>query len=91
MKFVFIPFSLATSLIAASLGRAIFRKIWVMIDDKDPPEAGDRFVSWSRVLAAGCLQAVCFSVCRIIADRKLRTLFYTLTRQWPGDTAPEQK
>jgi hypothetical protein len=91
MKFVFIPFSLVTSFIAGSIGRAIFRKLWTLIDEQEPPEAGDRFVGWGRILAAGVLQAVCFSICRIVADRKLRTLFYTLTRNWPGDNVPEQK
>jgi hypothetical protein len=88
-KLLFIPFSIASGLLAGLLGRQVFAKIWGLIDDEEPPEPGHRQVPWGKVLGAAALQGAIFAAARAAADRGARRAFLRVTGSWPGERAPK--
>jgi hypothetical protein len=88
-KILFIPFSIAGSLIAAFLSKKLFDFIWARIDDQEPPEAEHRDVSWPKLLAANAIQGALFRTVRAGADRGTRLSFYRATGSWPGEEEPD--
>ena len=89
MKFLFIPFSVTTGLLAGLVGKKIFEQIWGMIDDREPPEAEHRYASWTKVLIAAALQGAVFKATKALVDRGSRNAFASLTGTWPGQDRPE--
>ncbi len=88
-KLLFIPFSIAGSLIAGLLGRKAFDAVWGMVDAEEPPDASNRLTTWPKLLAAAALQGAVFSFVRAAADRGSRQAFLRLTGAWPGDERPD--
>ena len=91
MKFLFIPFSIISGLIAGFAGKKIFEQLWSVIDDEEPPESEHRDATWGKVIAAAALQGAVFRATKIAVDRGSRTAFENLTGTWPGEDQPDQK
>lgn len=89
MRFLFIPFSLAGSVVAGLLGSRLFTFVWGKIADEEAPESGHRDVSWTKVLIAAAVQGAIFRVTRAAFDRGSRTAFYRLLGSWPGEKKPD--
>ena len=91
MKLLFIPFSVIAGLIAGFLGKQIFKSIWTLIDDEEPPESEDRDATWGKVIAAAAIQGAIFRATKEAVDRGARTAFANTTGTWPGEERPDQK
>ena len=89
MKFLFIPFSVVSGLVAGFAGKKLFEQLWGVIDDREPPEAEHRYASWGKVLLAAALQGAVFRAVRAATDRGSRSAFASLTGTWPGQERPE--
>lgn len=90
-KVLFIPFSIAGSLIAALLGKKVFERVWGMIDDQEPPDSKHRDTSWPKLISALALEGAIFRATRGVADHASRRSFYRATGSWPGEEAPEEE
>ena len=91
MRLIFIPFSIAGSLVAGSIGKRIFTYVWGRVDEEEAPQPRHRDVSWSKVLIAAALQGAIFRLMRIAFDRGSRTAFYRLLGSWPGEKKTDPK
>ncbi len=91
MRFIFIPFSIAGSLVAGLIGTKIFTYVWGRVANEEAPDSGHRDVSWPKVLIAAALQGAIFRLMRTVFDRGQRTAFYRLLGSWPGEKTPDPK
>jgi hypothetical protein len=89
-KILFIPFSLAGSLVAGFASKKLFDFVWARFDDAEPPEGEHRDINWSKLLVATTLQGAIFSGTRAAADHGARVAFYRTTRRWPGEEEPDE-
>ena len=89
MKFLFIPFSIAASLLGGLLGRQLFVKVWSVVDRQEPPDGSVRDTTWKKLVAAAALQGAIFSAARVVTDRGARRAFFNLTGSWPGQKKPD--
>lgn len=87
-RLLFAPFSIIGSLVAGLAARKVFERVWAMIDDEEPPEAGEEREPVTRILLAAVLQSAVFAAARVVFDRQARRAFRGLTGSWPG---PKEK
>ncbi len=83
-RVLFAPFSIIGSLLAGLAARKAFDQVWSLIDDEEPPEAGEERETITRILLATVLQASVFAATRVLFDRQARRAFRGLTGSWPG-------
>ena len=83
-RVLFAPFSIIGSLLAGLAARKLFDRVWALIDDEEPPEAGEEAETIARILLAAVLQAAVFAGSRVVFDRQARRAFRGLTGSWPG-------
>ena len=83
-RVLFTPFSIIGSLIAGLAARKVFEKVWSLIDDEEPPEAGEERERITRILVAAVLQSAVFAAARVVFDRQARKAFRGVTGSWPG-------
>lgn len=84
MKLLYKPFSLIAGLIAARIGKAIFKSLWSRIDDREPPEPSAPNTSLTKVVSAAALEAATMAGVGAAADRAAAQTFHHLTGVWPG-------
>jgi hypothetical protein len=84
-KLVFAPFAALGGVLAGLIGKKVFRAVWSLVDDQDPPEPGVREAPWPKVVTALALEGVIFRTTRGVVDRSARELFARFTGLWPGE------
>lgn len=89
LKTVFLPFSIATGLIAGLIGRKAFEQLWGLIDEEEPPTSKHRDPSWLKLVAALLVEGAIFRAVKGVVDRGARTGFARMTGTWPGEARPE--
>jgi hypothetical protein len=89
-KLLFIPFSVVAGLIAGLLSKKVVDAAWGLIDDEEPPEPGDRDVSWAKLAAALTIQGAIFALVRGLVERGSRHAYQRFTGAWPGDEEPDE-
>ena len=89
MKFLFIPFSVASGLLAGFVGKKLFEQLWGVVDDQEPPKPQHRRVPLGKVVAAAALEGAIFKGTRAVIDHKTRAAFASATGTWPGEEEPE--
>jgi hypothetical protein len=90
-KLVFLPVSLAGSLLAGLIGKKLFAVLWGLIDDEEPPKPEHRDVPIAKLLLALTIEGIIFSVTRGIVNHGFRHTYARLTGSWPGDEQPDSK
>jgi hypothetical protein len=90
MKFLFLPFSIISGLIAGFLSKKLFDGVWRLVDDQEAPEAEHKEISVVKLALALAVEGAIFRAVRGLVDHGARRSFYNLTGSWPGDEAPEQ-
>ena len=90
MKFLFLPFSILSGLLAVFLSKKLFDGIWRLVDEEEAPEAEHKEIAMAKLAMALVIQGAIFRVVRGLVDHQARKGFYNLTGRWPGDEAPEQ-
>jgi len=90
MKFLFLPFSILSGLLAGFLSKKLFDGIWRLVDAEEAPEAEHKEISVGKLALALILQGAIFRAVRGLTDHEARRRFHKLTGTWPGEEAPEQ-
>ena len=85
MKFLFLPFSILSGLLAGLIGKKIFDAIWGAIDDEEPPDSKHLEISWPKLLLAGAVQGAIFRAVREATDHGTRRAFMSVTGTWTGE------
>ena len=89
MRLLFIPVSLAASLVAGALGNWLFGKVWEAVDDQEPPESEHLRTTWTKVMVSAVLRGAVFAGVRAAVDRSTRLGFMNVTGSWPGEQEPD--
>jgi hypothetical protein len=84
MKLLYKPFALIFTVIAARMGRSIFKSVWAQFDNAEPPRATTEDASLAKVVGAASLEAATLAGVGAAADRAAARAFYYLTGYWPG-------
>lgn len=91
MKLLYKPFSLIAGVIAARIGKAIFKGLWSRVDDREPPGPTAPEASLPKVVGAAALEAATMASVAAAADRAAAEAFHHLTGVWPGKPAEKRK
>jgi len=89
VKFLFLPFSILTGLLAGLIGRKLFDQVWGIFDEEEPPDSKHLEISWGKLLLAAAVQGAIFRAVKEATDHGSRRAFMNLTGAWPGDERPE--
>jgi hypothetical protein len=87
MRLLYKPFSLIAGLIAARVGRAMFRGIWSRLDAAEPPDPTAPETDLRRVVSAAAIEAATMAGVAAAADRAAAQTFHYLTGVWPSKRA----
>ena len=88
-KILFVPVSVVTGLAAGAAGKALFGRIWKMLDDQEPPEAEHRRIDLRKLAVALALEGAIFRLAKGFTDHGLRQGVVRVTGEWPGEEEPE--
>jgi Protein of unknown function (DUF4235) len=91
MKLLYKPFSLLAGVIAARIGKSLFRTLWSRVDRAEPPEPTAPEAGMPKVVGAAALEAATMAGVAAAADRVAATAFHHLTGIWPGKPAQKKK
>jgi len=84
VKILYKPFAIIAALIGARLGRSVFKQVWGIVDDADPPPPTTAEASLSKVVGAAALEAATMAAVGAAVDRASARWFHYLTGFWPG-------
>lgn len=91
VKLLYKPFALIGGIIAARLGRSVFRNVWARLDSAEPPAPTTEEASLPKVVGAAALEAATMAGVAAAIDRLSRRAFQFLTGLWPGKRRAEAK
>jgi hypothetical protein len=91
MKLLYKPFALISGVIAARIGRSVFRGVWSQIDEREPPTPRTADASLGKVVGAAALQAATMASVAAAADRVSANTFHHLFGIWPGEQTPKER
>ena len=89
MKFLFMPISIVSGLLAGIAGKKIFERLWAVFDDEEPPSPKHREVSLAKMVAALAVEGAIFRAVRGATDHAARRSFSRVMGSWPGEERPE--
>jgi Protein of unknown function (DUF4235) len=89
VKFLFLPISILSGLLAGFLGRKLFDGVWGVFDDEEPPDSKHLEISWGKLIVAAAVQGAIFRAVKEATDHGTRRAFMNLTGSWPGEERPE--
>jgi Protein of unknown function (DUF4235) len=89
VKLLYKPFALLGGLIAARLGRSVFRSVWARLDAAEPPGPTTEQASLPKVVGAAALEAATMAGVAAAIDRLSARAFQYLTGLWPGKREAE--
>jgi hypothetical protein len=84
VKILYKPFAIIAALIGARLGRNVFRQLWSIVDDAEPPSPTAGEASLPKVVGAAALEAATMAAVAAATDRASARWFHYLTGIWPG-------
>ena len=90
-KLLFIPVSVAGSLLAGFVSKKIFDGLWGLVDEEEPPDSKHREIDWRKLLIAAALQGAIFRAVREASDHYGRVAFARTTGTWPGQERPDEE
>lgn len=90
MKLLYKPFSLIAGVIAAQIGKALFKGLWSRVDRREPPEPTAPEAPMPKVVGAAALEAATMAGVAAAADRVAAQAFHHLTGIWPGKPAKKK-
>ncbi|MFL5842839.1 MAG: DUF4235 domain-containing protein [Thermoleophilaceae bacterium] len=90
MKFLFLPFSIVSGIVAGFLSKKIFDGVWRLVDTEEAPEAEHKEISVLKLVLALVIEGAIFRAVRGLVDHQARKGFYNVTGSWPGEEAPEK-
>jgi hypothetical protein len=85
IKLIFRPFSVVTGLLAGMIGKRLLRRVWRLLDDKQPPQAEQRSIPIGKLALALVVEGALFRLVKGLADHGSRRAFAHMTGAWPGE------
>lgn len=91
MKLLYIPFSVISGMLAGATSKKLFKRLWGLIDDAEPPKPEQRATTWPKLIAALLLEGAVLRAVKGSIDHATRRGFAHVTGSWPGKDAPQEK
>ncbi len=88
-KLLYKPFAIIAALMGARLGRNVFRQVWTMVSDAEPPLPTEAESSLPKVVGAAALEAATMAAVAAAVNRASARWFHYLTGLWPGQKVVE--
>jgi len=88
-RILFAPFSIVAGLIAGMIGTRLFKALWGLVDDQEPPDAEHREIQWPKLIAALVIEGAIFRLIKGLTDHGARRGYERFTGSWPGEEEPE--
>lgn len=85
MRLLYRPFGVLAGLIAARLGRSVFRTLWSQIDGGELPAATAPEGSIPKLVAAAALEGATMAGVAAAVSRVSAATFHYLFGIWPGE------
>jgi hypothetical protein len=89
MKLLYKPFALIFSVIAARMGKGVYKSLWARIDRDQPPKPTTERATFAKAVGAATLEAATMAGASAAADRASAKVFHYMTGYWP--TPKEEK
>jgi Protein of unknown function (DUF4235) len=83
-KLFFMPFGIASGLLAGLISKKAFDLIWGRIDSREPPQPKDREAGFGKLALALGLEGALFRLVKGLVDHGSRRGFASITGAWPG-------
>lgn len=90
-KLIFTPFSIVAGLLAGIIGKRLFRGLWGVVDEQEPPKPDQRAGKLQKLALALVVEGALFRLVKGLTDHGSRHAFARLTGSWPGEVAPEKE
>jgi hypothetical protein len=87
-KLIFRPVSIVVGLLAGLLGKKLFRGLWSVVDEREPPKPEQRPVAIGPLALALAIEGALFRLVKGLAEHGSRHAFAQLTGSWPGERSP---
>jgi hypothetical protein len=84
VKILYKPFAIIAAVIGARLGNNVFKQLWSLVDDAEPPPPTTAEASLPKVVGAAALRAATLAGIAAVVDRASAQWFHYLTGLWPG-------
>jgi Protein of unknown function (DUF4235) len=84
MRIFYKPFAIIAGVVAARLGRGVFRSVWARIDAADPPDPKNAEATLPKVVGAAALEAATMAGIAAAVERVSAQVFHYLTGIWPA-------
>jgi hypothetical protein len=91
MKLLYKPFALIASLIAARIGKSLFRGLWSKVDEAPPPKPDTGEGTVVKVVAGAALRAGVMAGVAAAIHRGSAKVFHHLIGAWPDKPAEENE
>ncbi len=85
MKILYKPFALIAGLIAARIGKSVFKSLWSKIDKADPPAPTAPEATLPKVVGAAALKGATMAGVAAAVSRATARAFHYLVGTWPGE------
>jgi hypothetical protein len=89
MKLIFAPIGIVAGLLAGLVARKGFERIWMVVDEAEPPEPDQQAASYPKLIFALVIEGAVFRLTKGVVDHGVRSGFARLTGTWPGDQEAE--
>jgi H+/Cl- antiporter ClcA len=88
-KLIFTPISIVAGLLAGLVGKKLFRGLWRVVDEQEPPQPEQRPVAIGLLVLALAIEGALFRLVKGLAEHGSRHAFSQLTGSWPGERPPD--
>jgi Protein of unknown function (DUF4235) len=88
VKLLYKPMSLIVGLLSARAGKAAFKSLWSLIDERDPPKPTAAGATLQQVVLASVLEAGTMAAAGAVGERAAAQTFNYLFGVWPGEQQP---
>jgi hypothetical protein len=85
---LFKPLAIGWGLLAGTVAKKVFTRLWGLVDDQDAPQPKHREVPLGTLALALLLEGAVTRLVRGMADHGLRQGMARLTGSWPGPERP---
>lgn len=89
MNKLFAPFSIIIGLVAGTIAKRIFTKVWGEIRDEEPPSPDVREFTVKQLIPALIVEGAIARLVRGLVDNGLRHAWAGSMGVWPGDEHPD--
>lgn len=83
LRLLYKPFGIIAGIVAGRVGKSLFSKLWMKVDDAPPPRPGTGQGSMPKVVGGAAVEAAVMAATAAAVDRVFAKAFHHLLGIWP--------